>query len=298
MDWSEHFGGDDGSTPFKIVTHPPPRNPTFESNLPYFLEKIPTYNCYTAYALCVNYVLGCGVLGIPYAVGHFGLWGGVAALAIVTLVSFCTVMCVFEVGEVVHEREASITRSAVKSVYDVLYGSVDKMSVNNKSITNTQHSGEENSGEEDSRHLLLKQSPGFGPMDAKGSPPDIANPPHHYEVNELVEILLGKRHQRMYNGCLLGLMYVGLLAYSQVFNNSITTTMFSSSSESVTIHENSFDDHFVPGDSKMQKFVKVFFPPMLFSAVTLPLSCVDLESQTNVQIFMFLMRFVSIFSMN
>ena len=46
-----------------------------------------------------------------------------------------------------------------------------------------------------------------------------------YEVTELCTKFLGWRHKVLYQASLLALMYVGLLAYSQVFANSISAAV-------------------------------------------------------------------------
>ncbi|KAL3923295.1 MAG: hypothetical protein SGILL_001734 [Bacillariaceae sp.] len=88
-----------------------------------------------------------------------------------------------------------------------------------------------------------------------------------YEVIDLVDFFLGPFQKGIYQVALLMLMYVGLLAYSQVFCNALAAIFFST-----------------PG-----------IPQLLFGAMVIPLSCLELEEQVGVQSIMAAVRFIAIF---
>jgi len=282
MDWNLHFDGDDAESTF-IFCPPPPRSQTFESNLPALTHLVGTYTPTILYAFTINYILGCGVLGVPYAIQQFGsITGGVLILVIVTFASYCTVMGVAECGEAIYLSKIKSNSLIVATVAARTYGSV---------VASPQpHSEPTSSSDTENNSYLWKASPSIFPnptspssipsidlQDSSPMPPLISHPPQHYEVTELVELLLGKSHQRIYNCCLLGLMYVGCLAYSQVFNNSVVALL-----------------PFVGDDTPL---LTKLLPPTLFSVIVIPLTLIDLEEQTQLQLFMFVARFVSIFSM-
>ena len=51
------------------------------------------------FTTAVNFILGAGVLGLPYAVAHSGILTAAAALVLVALLSFLTCSWLLEVSD-------------------------------------------------------------------------------------------------------------------------------------------------------------------------------------------------------
>ena len=92
-----------------------------------------------------------------------------------------------------------------------------------------------------------------------------------YEVINLVDYFLGRYHKHLYQASLMALMYIGLLAYSQVFVGSMSSFF-----------------HY--------KDVS-YIATCIFSLIVLPLSCMELDEQVSMQFIMSLVRFLAIFIM-
>lgn len=91
------------------------------------------------------------------------------------------------------------------------------------------------------------------------------------EVTDLVHEYLGPYGRTTYQGGLMMLTYVGLLAYAQVFNSSF--------------------------NSQIWRTPSMHASPLLFAAIVVPLSCCDLSEQITVQVLMSLLRFLSLGTM-
>mmetsp|Transcript_21152 Transcript_21152/g.35847 ORF Transcript_21152/g.35847 Transcript_21152/m.35847 type:complete len:399 (-) Transcript_21152:872-2068(-) len=92
---------------------------------------------------------------------------------------------------------------------------------------------------------------------------------HEYvEVTDLAAEFLGPYGKLSYQTSLMMLTYVGLLAYTQVFNSSMVKQLWPE--------------------------VKTYVPACIFGIVVVPLSCCDLADQITVQVVMSLLRFVSL----
>ncbi len=89
-----------------------------------------------------------------------------------------------------------------------------------------------------------------------------------FEVSTLVKAFLGPLGTSCYQLSLLVLTFVGLMAYCQVFVKSFNSQL----------HQ---DEHF-------------FVPVSIFSAIVVPLSCIDLTAQVNIQVGMSIMRFITL----
>ena len=99
-----------------------------------------------------------------------------------------------------------------------------------------------------------------------------------YEVIDLVDHYLGHSHKVLYQVSLMSLMYIGLLAYSQVFCGSIGALLWQP--------KGPFDrDHWTG------------LPQLIFGALVVPLSCMELDEQVTIQSIMAYVRFAAIFVM-
>ncbi|KAJ8575046.1 hypothetical protein ON010_g4171 [Phytophthora cinnamomi] len=95
------------------------------------------------------------------------------------------------------------------------------------------------------------------------------------EVTQLCDRFLGPVGSKMYQVSLLGLMYGGLVGYSQVFVNTFLTQV----------------DHI--GDWELSSV----HAAVVFACIVVPLSCSDLTEQIYVQLTMSVVRFVALLIM-
>ncbi|GLD95751.1 hypothetical protein PINS_up004429 [Pythium insidiosum] len=182
------------------------------------------YSPVVAYAFTVNYILGVGSLGIPFAFFRAGLVMSNAMIVIVTVISYWTVMWVSET--VARARQAPALRALL----------------------------DEKTALVNSNAVQFDDFP---------------------EVTWLCDRFLGRLGSRLYQISLLGLMYGGLLGYSQVFVNSFLSQV----------------THI--GDLTLSSL----HGALLFGAMVVPLSCADLTEQIVVQLAMSVVRFAALMIM-
>ena len=95
-----------------------------------------------------------------------------------------------------------------------------------------------------------------------------------YEVVDLVGFYLGPVHKILYQAALMALMYIGLLAYSQVFCGALSALIWGGKKSPI------------PGLSQL-----------VFGLMVVPLSCIELDEQISIQSLMAVVRFLAIFIM-
>jgi len=205
------------------------------------LESHPTssYTLQALYYLCINFILGVGCLGVPYAFARAGFLLCTAILTTVTILSYMTVLWVAESGA----RLEVLVNEESKQEAEIIE-----------------------------------------PLESTSLVPtaQISTPAHvnadKYEVIDLVSYYLGPIHKIIYQISLMALMYVGLLAYTQVFCGSIATLIWG------------------PGGHKNDIGI-VGLPQVVFGIMVVPLSCCDLDEQVAIQSLMASVRFVALFIM-
>ncbi|KAG7395610.1 hypothetical protein PHYBOEH_003447 [Phytophthora boehmeriae] len=197
----------------------------------------PQYSPLVAYAFTVNYILGVGSLGIPYAFYRSGLVMGNVIITLVTLLSYMTVMWVCE--SVARAREAFVINFLLAD-----------------------------------ETVALKSGSGSG--SGHRTPSSFAMEYNDFpEVTQLCDRFLGPVGSKMYQLSLLGLMYGGLLGYSQVFVNTFLTQVNHIGTWEITsVHA-----------------------AIVFACIVVPLSCSDLTEQIYVQLAMSVVRFVALLIM-
>lgn len=188
----------------------------------------PQYSLKALYYFTINYILGVGCLGVPYAFARAGFLLCIVILLLVTCFSYMTVMWVAETGV---RYEVSIQRLS---------------------------KGRDDSDE--STHLITATS-----QDASETV--------RYEVIDLISYYLGPIHSLLYQASLVFLMYVGLLAYTQVFCGAVSALIW--------------NDGEVP----------LGLSQLVFGVMVIPLSCMELDEQVSIQSMMATARFAAIFVM-
>ena len=211
------------------------------------------YSLGALYCLTVNYILGVGCLGVPYAFARAGfLLCGIIIVAVTTL-SFWTVMWVGEAG--------------------MMFEFFRENEVESKNNSKEERDLEKELGEECA--LLSKK------CDSNVGSENHDFDSNQFEVIDLVSYFLGSRSALLYQFSLLALMYVGLLAYTQVFCGALAAVLPST-------------DHI---DSVLMRWFLSILPQVVFGTIVVPLSCSELDEQISIQIVMAVMRFVAIFLM-
>lgn len=228
------------------------------------------YTLYALYFLSINYILGVGVVGVPYAFSKSGWLLGSALVIVITLISYMTVMWVAEAGE----RAEIIKEQQQLRATIVKHNNTGPTRTNNiltvTPTTTTTNNVQQFSTNEHTPLLIYHSNNNSSLLLDIGCT-------ENFEVTDLVKLFLGPIHYNLYQISLLALMFIGLLAYTQVFCVTVRALLFASEKDDTA--------------------VGLFLPLLVFSAIVIPLSCIELEEQIYMQAILSLMRFVVIFAM-
>ncbi|DAZ96329.1 TPA: hypothetical protein N0F65_008453 [Lagenidium giganteum] len=198
-------------------------------------QETQKYTPLVAYAFTVNYILGVGSLGIPFAFYQAGIVLSNVMIVLVSVLSYMTVMWVSE------------TVARAREVFIVRY-------INECTALNGSRRGSRS---------------------RRGSCSDAFEYDDFPEVTQLCERFLGPVGSKLYQISLLGLMYGGLLGYSQVFVNSFLAQVS---------HIGALE-------------ISSMHAALVFAVIVIPLSCSDLTEQIMVQLAMSVVRFVALLIM-
>lgn len=269
------------------------------------LSLFESYTPLICYAFTVNYILGVGCLGIPYAFLQSGIILGTILIIALSFISYITVLWVaaatqqeikissynlnkyanpFIISPYIssakrkrlsrgsannkssHAEKKSLVTRTSSSNFNENVSSAYK-SISKENLVNLERSGVElnsknnNSAGDKSDRSQFKKS-------VLTNNHDIHMDIHELEVMDLVEEFLGFWGKVGYQGPLMTLTYVGLLAYCQVFNGTFISQLWPSA--------------------------PAFLPPFIFSVIVVPLSCFDLSEQIAAQVTMSILRFCAL----
>lgn len=289
MDWSAVFddgGEEEGDWTREEIT-------STRTGMLQHLKLEGGYGPVICYAFTVNYILGVGCLGIPYAFLKCGILLGSLLVIILSVVSYMTVMWValsFQQEELMNSYLSnsnpfilspvlSKKRSPVPSNTNMseelvpinapsglranLYSSISNFS-SVLSQTAEQKEAKKLARAEKGKLLIQEKRKERGKNRWSVEHHD----PATVEVTDLALEYLGPFGKLAYQSSLMMLTYVGLLAYTQVFNSSFVSQVWPGASPHV--------------------------PALLFGLIVVPLSCFDLADQVTVQVLMSLLRFISL----
>eukprot|EP01041_Mallomonas_annulata_P007221 gene7221-14724_t len=257
------------------------------SRLDPILEKFALNGKYgpaVCYALTVNYILGVGCLGVPFAFFKSGIILGTIVIILLTLITLISALWVAEAGYRAIQIRLDKARpqtsaflpnssSVQSSVIPTLRSSendemkqgpkTNYMSLSNINIENIKQIEAKLVMREISPGKRLNHQDSFASIDSG----------HGYiheetEVTNLVKEFLGKYMHSFFQLSLMMFTFIGLLAYSQVFNNSFISQIWPNSS--------------------------YYVPIILFSIIVIPLSCMELSEQIQIQVIMSILRFISL----
>jgi amino acid permease len=239
------------------------------------------------YLFTVNYILGVGCLGVPYAFLESGLVLGTITICACSAASFVTVMWIAECGNRLFQRKIAEKGNAFQSpklsrrIPDSLPPAVTEVQalltraassmgdiaslVGGATAATTTEGVEQEDWKQSRRGGPSKQK-------EKRGKDDLQEP----ELTEICEAYLGRQYSVfVYQGSLMALAYIGLLAYSQVFTQGIISFLFPQADNDVSL-------------------AALILVLLLFSVVVVPLSLYDLNEQVSVQVAMSLLRFLSL----
>lgn len=256
------------------------------------------YSKNVMYAITINYLLGAGYLGVPYAFEKAGIVLGTIITISTTIILYITALWVAEAShrgmQLIEESERTVNFSGQRVVTTL---SASKSSKKNRRASNNTSSSIANSssgggGEADvpqSPQLLqnikpfeyssmneilpesysLMKSPEGSLLTRKNSFEIQESSGMEPEIVDLTLAFLGPSGKTLYLVNLIFLSFVGLLAYAQIFIQTIT----------------------------IQLYVPSILSSLLFGCIVVPLSCLDLHEQIDIQVCMFVMRCIVIIIM-
>jgi len=216
------------------------------------LKEQRTYGSFVAYAFTVNYILGIGLLSIPFAFSKAGLLFSSALMWVATFFSAVSLVCVMEASE----RAKALTGAAVLRHSDPI-----------------RHD-----------HVIeadpLLATPGSTSLNSLGP---LASS-KKFEINQLCGIFLGRWCQKFYEIGLLLYMYGALWGYSAVFCSSLVQ-QFPLTFISDQLY------CLIDGQGGWHCLYSFIIYAMLFSIFVVPLTCLDLTEQKIIQVTLCIFRF-------
>ena len=227
-----------------------------------------TYSPFTAYCFTVNYILGVGVLGMPYGFVKAGWLLSVLVLFLISAFSWVTGMWIVQAQQRakvnLHQQLELQQRTAQQQPSAVV-------------------------GAEDAAHLL-ESSGGSGPSSPRAHvvvyTPSLVD--RRLELNELIGFFCGLRARRAYEVCLCVLIVGALWAYGAVFAGSMAVHLpisaFLSSGEVCS------DESSLSGSCATLYYFYLF----IFACIVVPLTCRELTELKWVMIALAVFRFVSL----
>lgn len=252
------------------------------------------YTPFVCYAFTVNYILGVGCLGIPFAFFQSGILLGSILVISLSFISYITVLWVAHATQ--QELKISLylmTRNINPFIISPSVSQMKRKHLSRTTKSTVVASASDRAKLLDQRHegstsyLSLDKTMISSSNIVSVPSSDIISDPKRskiersvsrdnlatdemgeLEVTDLAEEFLGPYGKLVYQSALMALTYVGLLAYTQVFNDTFVSELWPASPR--------------------------ILPPMLFAIVVVPLSCFDLSEQITAQVAMSILRFFSL----
>lgn len=275
-----------------------------------FLKALETsvYTPLVSYFFAVNYILGVGCLGMPFAFLQAGVFLASFLIIACSLISWVTVLWVANAAHwglrsrallkgnpfrspvvplqslrtrpsmgTINDQGSRKQRTGAEFGDDVSIARSVSRSSSSTALMNriepladyksTDPSTEQMSPLRQPRSTRRRESRAREPS---GDPESTGEP----EVVELVNEFLGENAKVVYQLTLSLLTYTGLVAYTQVFVQSVAFQLWKD-----------FDG------------MHMLLPTIAFSVLVVPLSCLNLDEQVAGQVFMSILRFVSLLTL-
>jgi amino acid permease len=216
-----------------------------------------SYSPLICYLFTVNYVLGVGCLGIPYAFMRSGIVAGSLVVIAISAIALLTVLWIAEAGYIF--RFIVSSHKDVRLFDNLLTESPDnKNASENTALVRNPSMGKTKARTNRSRNMSEDSAASGGWQDHTDD----------FEVTDLVSAFLGANGSAVYQVSLITLTFIGLIAYCQVFVISFSSQVYPD--------------------------CPTYIPIAIFGIIVIPLSCFDLADQVFVQVAMSLLRFVTL----
>lgn len=269
-----------------------------------------TYSPLIAYLFTVNYILGVGCLGVPFAFLKSGIILGTISILVCSFFSFLTVIWVAQSSNRAMRskirtrgnafqspkpsRRTSATTSIVPKPLTEIHSLLPSISTSGSLNDLYQYMGahsslseRDSSSPSKSSRITSRKSSW---QDSKRNSYQMASKARDYEivepeVTETAQLFLGDFYALyVYQGSLGALAYIGLLAYCQVFSQGCASMIWPAASSEPGITD----------PTRPPSVYTVAIPLIIFSAIVIPLSLYDLNEQIHVQVVMSMLRFASL----
>ena len=234
--------------------HPDPAHPD---------SAHPQYGGFVAYCFSLNYILGVGILSIPWGFVRAGLVLSPLVLLLVTLVSWVTAVFILDVMARAQACFGPPTGTAAAHAAGHVQGD-----------------GPDYTALRD-RSLDTDEAP-INPRFTVGQ--------HKFEMNSLVGLFLGKSMQRVYEATVMIYLVGALWSYTSVFASSFSSHVglpFLNGGSTCSVYTDT-----TPGCTDLYMFYVA-----CFAVVVIPLTCLDLTEQKPVQIALSMLRFIAVTTM-
>jgi amino acid permease len=290
-------------------------------------EELTMVSLPVAWAFTIAYIIGVGVLGIPYAFYQGGIILSLLLLGISSFVSYCSIIWIIEcqararallnfgaVTGVAVRRDDSVDASAFFSASS-FSSSIDE-SDEDEAIDLLSSVGAIN-GDEYERKEESKKIDGDGDGGGDGDRNDDdggglsasrlldkeadrkffgqsryrVTASVKYEMNQLCALMLGRWGKVSYEISLAIYTWGALWSYSAVFANSLTT--YVPIVGMTTAGGCDMDVSDVPSECSNAYYIWM----AIFAAIVLPLSCLEITEQRHLQVALCIFRFVALCTM-
>eukprot|EP01088_Endostelium_zonatum_P022051 TRINITY_DN911_c1_g2_i2.p1 TRINITY_DN911_c1_g2~~TRINITY_DN911_c1_g2_i2.p1 ORF type:complete len:545 (+),score=82.65 TRINITY_DN911_c1_g2_i2:88-1635(+) len=242
----------------------------------------PSYGSVVAWVFVINYVLGVGILGMPYAFYQAGVLLSSVLIIFITILTIIATMWLVEVGS---RAQALFSAGQL----DLPIAPADERSriLNNTSqIQTSDIEPRPFESAPSSRHSTLNH-PNYT------STPQFQITSTKFEINQLAGVFLGPVGKLFYEICIVLYMLGTLWSYTAVFSSSMTAF--------VPFPGLSWDrncnlyDASVPWVWDCEWTYLIFIG--LYAIIVLPLACMSLVDQQWIQIILCALRWVGLFVM-
>ncbi|KAJ5073921.1 hypothetical protein M0811_08194 [Anaeramoeba ignava] len=227
------------------------------------------FGSFIGYVFMINYILGVGILEIPYSFEASGLLLSAIFLLVVTFFSSTTMMYVVEVEG---RAEGIVSYFEEKKQEQNL-----PQNPNNLSESNDSDNNQQDPIEDQTQNLIFDEK--------EISRFEIKN--RKFEVNEMCNLFLGKFGKRFFTFASTCYLYGALWSYASVFSTSL-----------IRILPLTFLTHgdLCEIDGKLTSGCQYnyYLYMVLFALISIPLSCLDLSEQIIVQTALFIFRLFSL----
>lgn len=270
MDWTSHFE-DSGE---QIQSWILGRVSRFTQH-----TSIKQYNTITCYAFTINYILGIGLLNLPYAIYNSGIILGTIILAIISFITLITVMWIVDV---LYVANYLIDIGYFKCNYNSNNNNISLINTHNNNKYNTFSCNYHNNNN-NYTHNRTHNNVKISHINVQSQSTTNYELKHQIEIVTLVDKFYNRHCRNLYQLMLVFLMLTGLISYSIVFVNSLM--------DQITL----FNCDLIHNTEISYECIKSYrLLCFIFACIVVPLSCLDLTEQITIQVMLTIARFITV----